>query len=85
VFITLSLGNTSRNCYERKISMSEHKSTEQETNIKKMNEVLEEKNKENSQKQNFDQEDKKAQSLKDSEHTPDENNILVETKNNRMP
>ena len=65
--------------------MSDHKSSEQETNIEKMNELLNEKNQAASETQNTDSQKKKNQSIKDQAHTPDENNKLTTKNNNRTP
>ncbi|TAA73020.1 hypothetical protein [Planococcus salinarum] len=65
--------------------MSNQQSSEQDKNIKKMNELLEEKKEQTSHNQNSNQQEQKNQSLKDGAHTPDENNTLTETKNNRLP
>lgn len=65
--------------------MSDHQSSEQEANIKKMNELLEEKNKETLDHQDFTQQEQKNQSVKDSARIPDENNKLTNKNNNRTP
>ncbi|TWT05404.1 hypothetical protein FQV26_13280 [Planococcus sp. CPCC 101016] len=65
--------------------MSDHQSSEQEANIKKMNELLEEKNKETSDQQDFTQQEQKNQSVKDSARIPDENNKFTNKNNNRTP
>ncbi|QHJ72233.1 hypothetical protein [Planococcus halotolerans] len=84
-FISLPTGNTNKNRNEGEIQMSNHQSSEQEKNIEKMKEIVDEKKQESSQEQDFNQEEQKNQSIKDNEHVPDENNILIDTKNNRMP
>lgn len=65
--------------------MSQDKSSAQETNIEKMNELLEEKNKETSENQNFNHQEQTTQSLKDHTHNLDENNKLTTKNNNRTP
>ncbi|RLQ91378.1 hypothetical protein [Planomicrobium sp. Y74] len=65
--------------------MSNHQSSEQEKNIEKMKELVDEKNQETSQKQDFNQQEQKNQSIKDQARTPDENNKLTDTENNRTP
>ncbi|TWT01566.1 hypothetical protein [Planomicrobium sp. CPCC 101079] len=65
--------------------MSQHESSTQETNIEKMNELVEEKNKETSEKQHSDPQAQRNQSLQDQAHTPDENNKLTNRNNNRTP
>lgn len=65
--------------------MSDHQSSEQETNIKKMNELLEEKNKDTSEHQESNQQEQTNQSLKDNARMPDENNKLTNKNNNRTP
>lgn len=84
-FISPPTGNTNKNSEERAIQMSNNQSSEQEKNIEKMKEFVDEKNQDSSEKQAFNQEEQKNQSIKDNEHVPDENNILIDTKNNRMP
>ncbi|MBT2582998.1 hypothetical protein [Planococcus sp. ISL-109] len=64
--------------------MSDHPSPEQEKNIQKMNELLGKKNKATSEKQDFDQQDQKNQSLKDNARFANDNNKLTPT-NNRTP
>lgn len=63
--------------------MSDHKSSAQDTNIQKMNELLEEKNKKSSTTQDSTQQEQTNQSLKDSARIPDENNKLITENNNR--
>ncbi|XKE95449.1 hypothetical protein LG326_03700 [Metaplanococcus flavidus] len=63
--------------------MSDHKSSEHNKNVDKMKELLDEKNQETSQKQDFDQQEQKNQSLKDRARIPDENNKLTNADNNR--
>ena len=65
--------------------MSDHQSSAQEKNIKKMNELLEEKNQETSENQDFNPQGQENQSLKDQARTPDENNKLTNRNNNRTP
>ncbi|WP_142828095.1 hypothetical protein [Planococcus soli] len=65
--------------------MSNHQSSEQEKNIEKMNAFLEDKNQETSEKQDFDPQEQKNQSLKDNARTQDENNKLTNKNNNRTP
>lgn len=65
--------------------MSNHQSSEQEKNIEKMKELVDEKNQESSQQQDFNPQDQKNQSIKDSARVPDENNKLTDTENNRTP
>lgn len=65
--------------------MSNDQSSEQNKNIDKMKELLDEKNQETSQKQNFDQQEQKNQSLKDRARIPDENNKMTNADNNRNP
>lgn len=65
--------------------MSDHQSSAQEKNIKKMNELLEEKNQETSENQDFNPQEQENQSLKDQARTPDENNKLTNRNNNRTP
>lgn len=65
--------------------MSQDKPSTKETNIEKMNELLEEKNKETSEQQNSNSQEQKNQSLKDQARTPDENNKLINSNNNRTP
>ncbi|PKH09709.1 MULTISPECIES: hypothetical protein [Planomicrobium] len=65
--------------------MSDHKSSEHNKNVDKMKELLDEKNQETSQKQDFDQQEQKNQSLKDRARIPDENNKLTNADNNRNP
>jgi len=65
--------------------MSDHKSSEHNKNVDKMKELLDEKNQETSQKQDFDQQEQKNQSLKDRAQIPDENNKLNNADNNRNP
>lgn len=84
-FISLATGNTNKNCDEGEIQMSNHQSSEQEKNIEKMKELVDEKNQESSQKQDFNQQEQKNQSIKDSARVPDENNKLTDTENNRTP
>ena len=67
------------------IQMSDHKSSEHNKNVDKMKELLDEKNQETSQKQDFDQQEQKNQSLKDRARIPDENNKLTNADNNRNP
>lgn len=65
--------------------MSEHQSSQQEKNIEKMKEIVEEKNEETSEKQDSNPQEQKNQSLKDSARIPDENNKLTNSDNNRNP
>lgn len=63
--------------------MSNQKPSAQDTNIQKMNELLEEKNKKSSTTQDSTQQEQTYQSLKDSARMPDENNKLITKNNNR--
>ncbi|MCM3611745.1 hypothetical protein M4S82_10815 [Planococcus sp. MERTA32b] len=65
--------------------MSDNQSSGQNKNIDKMKELLDEKDQETSQKQDFDQQEQKNQSLKDRARIPDENNKLTNADNNRNP
>lgn len=63
--------------------MSNHQSSDQDKNADKMKELLDEKNQETSEKQDFNQQEQKAQSIKDNERLPDEQNTLINKNNNR--
>ena len=65
--------------------MSDNQSSGQNKNSDKMKELLDEKDQETSQKQDFDQQEQKNQSLKDRARIPDENNKLTNADNNRNP
>lgn len=65
--------------------MSQDKSSAQETNIEKMNELLEEKNKQTSGNQESNSQQQTNQSLQDQARNPNENNKLTTKNNNRTP
>lgn len=65
--------------------MSQDKSPAQETNIEKMNELLEEKNKQTLGNQESNSQQQTNQSLQDQARNPNENNKLTTKNNNRTP
>lgn len=65
--------------------MSQDKSSAQETNIEKMNELLEEKNKQTLGNQESNSQQQTNQSLQDQARNPNENNKLTTKNNNRTP